>query len=384
MPRLHPDHRCDILVIGAGIAGASAAAALSSDADVIVIEAEDQPGYHTTGRSAAFYAESYGGPLIQPLTSASKDFYLHTPAGFADVPLVHDRGCLHLYSARNKAKAKARAEALAARLPAITRLCADEVLARVPVLRPQALAGAIWDPDCRDLDVATIHQGYLRQMRRHGGRLICDARLSSLSRQPKGFYAQTGQGTIAASMVINAAGAWGDEVARMAGLSPIGLSPKRRTALVFKPEKTAVMDDWPLVIDFAETIYFKPEQGRILASPADETPMPPCDVQPDEMDIALTIDRLEKLSTLDVPKILNRWAGLRSFAPDRAPVVGPDGDCGDFIWCVGQGGYGIQTAPAMAALTKARALGRDLPDGLAGHDVRAACYDPARFRHPKL
>ncbi|GER05656.1 hypothetical protein JCM17846_33380 [Iodidimonas nitroreducens] len=145
-------------MIGAGIAGASAAAALSSDADVIVIEAEDQPGYHTTGRSAAFYAESYGGPLIQPLTSASKDFYLHTPAGFADVPLVHDRGCLHLYSARNKAKAKARAEALAARLPAITRLCADEVLARVPVLRPQALAGAIWDPDCRDLDVATIHQ----------------------------------------------------------------------------------------------------------------------------------------------------------------------------------------------------------------------------------
>lgn len=380
MPSPSPSLSCDILIIGAGIGGASAAAELARDADVLLIEAESQPGYHTTGRSAAFYAESYGGPAILPLTSASKAFYTDPPKGFSPTPLLGPRGCLHIFDADSRALAEREMARLAGHIGAISLLDKERVLDRVPVLRPDTIAGAIDDPECRDMDVAAIHQGYLRAFRARGGRLLCDAGLAALARDGDYFLAQTPQGTIRARRIVNAAGAWGDPVAALAGAKPLGLQPMRRTVILFRPGSVTVDNDWPLVIDINERFYFKPETGRILASPADETPMAASDAQPDELDIAIIIDRLQTATSLDIPRIENRWAGLRTFAPDRTPIVGPDPMVPGFFWCAGQGGYGIQTAPAIAALTAARVLGRALPDFLAEHGVAAETYDPARFR----
>ncbi|MFQ5346575.1 MAG: NAD(P)/FAD-dependent oxidoreductase [Rhodothalassiaceae bacterium] len=379
MPIADLPRRTDILVIGAGIAGASAAAELAGRAEVVLVEGESQPGYHTTGRSAAFYAESYGGPAIRPLTSASKAFLEHPPAGFSDVPLITPRGCLHLFAAVDRELAEKRASGLAACLSGIRLVEQEELLSRLPMLRREMVAGAIDDPECRDLDVAAIHQGYLRAFRRQGGRPITDARVTALARLSGGWRVTTTAGTIMADAVINAAGAWVDALAALAGLAPFGFMPLRRTIVVFEPRDLAVDAEWPLALDFHERFYFKPESGHILASPADETPSPPCDARPEEIDVARALDRIEKATTLRVERIVNRWAGLRTFAPDRIPVVGPDPRAPGFFWCAGQGGYGIQTAPAMARLTAATVLGRPLPDDLAAHGVSAATYAPARF-----
>jgi len=361
------------------MAGASAAAELAESADVLLVEAESQPGYHTTGRSAAFFAESYGGPAIRPLTSASKAFFLDPPEGFAENAMVTGRGAFHVFPPDGRARAEATARELSRTLSRVRLLDADAALERVPVLRPDAVAGAIDDPECRDLDVAAIHQGYLRRLRRRGGRILTDAPITALEMQAGGWRVETPEARIAAERVVNAAGAWADEIARLAGLRPVGLTPMRRTVILFKPETTSVDETWPLVFDIDETFYFKPETGRILASPADETPSPPCDAQPEDWDVALTVDRLQRATLFDVPRIETKWAGLRSFAPDRVPIVGPDPAHPGFIWCAGQGGYGIQTAPAMARLTAALALGRAVPDDLAAHGVDAAVYNPARF-----
>jgi len=370
---------CDVLVVGSGIAGASAAAELARTVRVALLEAESQPGYHTTGRSAAFFAESYGSDTIRPLTAASKPFFLETPAGFAETPLATVRGALHIFTPDEAARAERVATALAAQIPGVKLIDPGEVLARVPVLRAECLGGGIDDPECRDLDVAAIHQGYLQQLRRRGGRIVCDAEVMALERRAGRWRVLTQAGVFTADRVVNAAGAWADRVAGMAGLAGIGLMPMRRTVILFRPESVAVDDAWPLVLDFDEEFYFKPETGRILASPADETPSEPCDVQPEELDIAITVDRLERATTLDLPRIERKWAGLRSFAPDRVPVIGPDPDEPSFIWCAGQGGYGIQTAPAVSRLTAACVFGRSLQADLAAYGVKAEAYDPARF-----
>jgi len=379
MPSPQPVTHCDILVIGAGIAGASAAAELASEADVMLIEAESQPGYHTTGRSAAFYAQSYGGPAIQPLTTASKSDFLDPPGALSDRPLASPRGALHVFAPDEYARAARTAAALAETIPNVRLLDAGAVLERVPVMRPDRLGGAIDDPDCRDLDVAAIHQAYLRLLRRRGGRVMCDAAVTAMERAASGWRVETEAGPVIAEIAIDAAGAWADEIARMAGLDPVGLTPMRRTVILFRPASAAIDDSWPLVLDLDEDFYFKPETGRILASPADETPTGPCDVQPEAFDIALTVDRIQRATRLDVPRIETAWAGLRSFAPDRVPVVGADPRCTNFIWCAGQGGYGIQTAPAVARLTAAAALGRDPPADLAACGVSPERYLPGRF-----
>lgn len=370
---------CDVLVIGGGIAGASTAAELAGSTQVLVAEAESQPGYHTTGRSAAFYAESYGGPTIRPLTTASKAFYLDPPPNFAAGPLVTPRGCIHIFAEHEAAAAEAKAAELSAHIGSIDLIGRAAALERVSVLDRKGLAGAIDDPDCRDLDVAAIHQGYLSQLKARGGRVLCDAPVTALARRNGRWHAETPAGRIEAELVLNAAGAWGDKVARLAGARPVGLTPMRRTVILFRPATQVIEEHWPLTFDLDESFYFKPETGRILASPADETPCEPCDAQPEELDVAIVADRIETRTTLDVPHIETKWAGLRTFAPDRTPVVGPDPDVPSFIWCVGQGGYGIQTAPAMAALTAARTLGRAVPAHLAECGVAAETYDPARF-----
>ena len=379
MASTHAPIDCDVLVLGGGIAGASAAAEIARAARVVLLESESQPGYHTTGRSAAFFAESYGGAAIRPLTAASKRFFLEPPAGFGETPLATARGALHIFSPDETARAEDAAATLAGQISEVKLLEAAEVLARVPVLRGECLGGGIDDPECRDLDVAAIHQGYLRRLRRRGGDVLCDAEVTALERRGGRWLATTRRGQFTAARVVNAAGAWADRVAEMAGLGTVGLTPMRRTVIVFRPESVAVDDAWPLVLDFDEDFYFKPETGRILASPADETPSAPCDAQPEELDVAITIDRLERATTLDMPRIDRKWAGLRSFAPDRVPVLGPDPVEPSFIWCAGQGGYGIQTAPAAARLTAACALDEALPDDLAACGVDAGTYDPARL-----
>ena len=371
---------CDVAVIGAGIAGASAAAFLAPHARVLVLEAESQPGYHTTGRSAAFLAESYGAPLVRPLTRASKHFYLSPPPGFADVPLSHPRGALYVFDEAGRAKAEADAEEFARDIPEVRLIDAQRACALVPVLRPERVAGGVLDPECRDLDVAAIHQGFLRRARAGGAQLVADARVATLDRAAGHWRIRLADGReIRAGRVVNAAGAWVDEVARAAGLAPLGFQPLRRTIVIFAPRMVAVDPRWPVVIEIHEDFYFKPETGRILASPADETPSPPCDAQPEDVDVAIAVDRIQRWTQLDVPRIANKWAGLRTFAPDRVPVVGADPRAPGFYWCAGQGGYGIQTAWAMGRLTAAVVLEEALPSALVEAGVKPENYAPDRF-----
>ncbi|RMF11973.1 MAG: FAD-binding oxidoreductase, partial [Alphaproteobacteria bacterium] len=299
---------------------------------------------------------------------------------FADTPLISERGALHVFAPGDEARARKIAEDFGRDIAGVRLLGRNELLDRVPVLRPERVAGAVSDPECRDMDVAAIHQGFLRRARAAGARLLTDARVSWLARSGDRWRIRLADGReIAARAVVNAAGAWVDEVARMAELAPLGFQPLRRTIIVFRPAHATVDSGWPLVIDIDESFYFKPETGRILASPADETPSPPCDAQPDVIDIATIVDRLERWTVFDVPRIENRWAGLRTFAPDRVPVVGEDPRSAGFFWCAGQGGYGIQTAPAMGRLTAAVVLGRDLPSDLSAAGVDPARYAPARL-----
>lgn len=381
MPSEDLPTRCDCLVIGGGIAGASIAAGLAGAADVVLFEAESRPGYHTTGRSAAFFAESYGGATIRPLTRASRDFLESPPAEIAGRSLLGPRGCLHLFGPGEEAEGAACAEALARQVGDIRTIGREEALARLPMLRPERIAGAIDDPQCRDIDVAGLHQGYLRALARAGGHVVGDARVTGLRRADGRWRVETARGVLEADLVVNAAGAWADELAGLAGLAPFGFMPLRRTIVLFAPPGIAVDPSWPLAMDFAERFYFKPESGRILASPADETPSPPCDSQPEEIDIAILVDRLGQATTFDIPRIESRWAGLRTFAPDRVPVFGHDPRAPGFFWFAGQGGYGFQTAPAAAALATALALGRPVPDDLLSCGVRAGDYAPGRLIH---
>lgn len=367
--------RFDVAVAGAGIAGASLAHALLARApalSILLLEAEDQPGYHTTGRSAAFYAETYGGPDVQPLTTASKSFFQKPPPGFAETAILSPRGALHIAHADDLAPLdKLEAEFEAGRV-AFQRLGPEGVAAKAPWLREPWRTTAIWEPGCADIDVAALHQAYLRSARRQGARLVTGARLERAERQSDGWHLSTTAGDFAAGRLVNAAGAWGDAVAEAAGVAPIGLAPLRRTIVVTEvwPEAPA---DMPVVMDSAGSLYFKPDGGRLWISPHDETPDVPHDVQPDEMDMAVALDRFEQMCDWPIRRLASKWAGLRTFAPDRLPVIGPDPDEPAFFWCVGQGGWGIQTAPAAAALGAALLLGEAPAEG----DRR---YLPDRFR----
>lgn len=369
----------DIIVIGAGMAGASVAHELAAAAKVLLIEQEEQPGFHATGRSAALFTETYGNEVVRGLTRASRAFFLAPPEGFASHPLVTPRGVLHI--ARQE-----RAEALAplhaassAKVPSVTREDAAFALARVPVLRPDYVAGCVYEPDAMDVDVHSLHQGFLKGFRRQGGQIVLAAPVNGITRHQGGWTVTTGQGAFEAGIVVNAAGAWADSVAVTADVKPVGLVPKRRTAVLFSPPAGVRVEEWPMVIDVDETFYIKPDAGNILASPADETPSEPCDAQPEEWDIAVAIDLVEQATTLQPRRISHRWAGLRTFAPDKTPVVGFDPDAENFFWLAGQGGYGIQCAPAVARLAAASILGRDIPRDIAEQGVDSAAVAPGRL-----
>ncbi len=377
--------RVDFLVVGAGMAGASAAYELAAHGSVLVLEREPQPGYHSTGRSAALYTQTYGHPVVRALTVASWDFYTAPPEGFTEHPLLTPRGVL-LIGRPDQTAALDEAFAEGRRLtPSVERFDAAGALARAPFLRADYVAGAVWEPDAMDIDVHAIHTGYLRGLKARGGRVATDAGVQAVERRDGLWVATTPAGVFAAPVLVNAAGAWADALAQLAGVRPIGLVPKRRTAITFDPvfadpADAEGLNGWPMVIDVDEQFYVKPDAGRLLLSPADETPVEPCDVQPEELDIAVAIDRMEQAARFSVRRIAHKWAGLRSFVADKVPVAGFDGEAPGFFWLAGQGGYGIQTAPAMGRTAAALATGGALPPEVAALGVGAADLTPSRLR----
>ena len=372
--------RYDFIVIGAGIAGATAAYHLAPDGAVLVLERENQPGYHSTGRSAAQFFETYGGPEIVKLNRVSRPFFESPPPGFWEAPLVTERGAMFFARADQlDLLERHRAESASAGA-SIFSITAGEALRRVPVLRGDYVAGALLEPDSKHMDVAAIHQGFLRGARREGARLVTGAEVQALARKAGCWQVTSTVGRFSAPWVVNAAGAWCDVIAGLAGVAPIGLVPKRRTAILIDPPAGLDIGSWPLTIDIDEDLYFKPDAGRLLVSPADETPVPPCDVQPEDLDIAILVDRLQQATTLEVRRIAHRWAGLRSFVPDHNLVIGEDPDARGFFWLAGQGGYGIQTSPAAGRTVAGLLLEGRIPDALQAEDVTEASIGPGRLR----
>lgn len=355
----------DVAVIGAGVAGAGVAWALATNRRVVLIEGEERPGYHTTGRSAAVYLKGYGNEVIRDLTSASEAFLEKPPGGFASARLVRPRGALSLIRPDQLERLDPTLQQLHRHVPSARRLDARQVCVMVPALNPDYATAGIFDPEARDMDVDALFQGYLRGYRDRGGELILDAPVRRLERNASAWRIDAGDRALEAPIIVNAAGAWADGVGGLAGLAPIGLLPKRRTALIVAGPAGADVSTWPVVDDIDEQFYFRPEAGKLLCSPADESPSEPCDAQPEELDIAIAIDRIEKALPLDVQRVEHSWAGLRTFAPDKTPVLGLDPRAQGFFWLAGQGGYGIQTAPAMALLASRLISSRMPPPELA-------------------
>ena len=371
---------CDFLIIGAGIGGTSCAHWLAPRHSVIVLEMEEQPGYHTTGRSVAVYTEAYGPRVIRALAIGGGDFFRNPPASFTDVPLARPHGFLFIAREDQRAFLSAALEAVRPLSPDIHEVSVDEALGLVPVLRPDYLAAALLDPNTMALDVDAIHQGYMRGLRRAGAEIVTRAQAEAFERRGGKWHVRTPAGDFAAPVVINAAGAWADVVAERAGARTVGLQPKRRTVIAFPLPEGVDGHSWPVTVDTEEEFYFKIDAGVVLGSPADETPVPPQDAQPEEIDVAITVDRIERATTMKVSRIIRRWAGLRSFVPDGVPVLGYDPDLEGFFWCAGQGGYGIETSNGMGRSAAALATGDSLPEDLRALDVKEADLNPARLR----
>lgn len=366
----------DVAIVGAGMAGASLAAEIASHASVLLLEAEDQPGYHATGRSAAFWSETYGGPLVQPLTTASRPLLERPDAGFSERPFLTPRGAIHLADQAGEAALDRLLSDFRGSNVELQPLGPAELGRLLPQLRP-GWNQAVLEPSCADIDVAALHAAFLRQARRSGAELATRARVTEIGRIHGAWRLTAGGRGYQAALLVNAAGAWADELALLANVRSLGIRPYRRTMLQVAVDPPAPAD-LPLVIDARERFYFKPEAGgRLWLSPHDETPCRPCDSAPEEIDTAVAIDRLERATEWRVKRIERRWAGLRTFAPDRRPVYGFAPEAPGFFWCAGQGGFGIQTAPAAAKLAASLLLGRP-PDPTVEH-IRPEPYAPARF-----
>jgi D-arginine dehydrogenase len=371
----------DVLIIGAGIAAASLGYFLAPHAKVTLLERESQPGYHSTGRSAALFMASYGTDQVRALTLASRAFLDAPPPGFADVPILSPRGALFAATPEQAELLDEHCALLARMSPLSRRLSRDETVAMVPVLRPELLLGGALEPDASDIDVHALHQGYLRGLRRQGGQLVCDAEVTHIERHGAEWIVLAGGREHRAALLVNAAGAWCDEVARLAGVAPIGLQPKRRSAFTFAPPAGMDATRWPSVVGADESWYIKPDAGVLLGSPANADPVPPHDVQPEELDIAIAIDRIETATTLQIRRPIRTWAGLRSFVADGDLVGGFDAAVPGFFWVAAQGGYGIQTSAAMGQACAALLRGEALPPHLADHGLTPAMLSPARLRH---
>ena len=370
--------RFDIIVVGAGIAGTSAASALSSDARVVLLEQETQPGYHATGRSAAILAQTYGNDAVRRLTGAALPLFLSPPSGFTEVPLVKPRPILFIGREDQRPALHAQLDSGEGRHARWIE--GTELAESAPLLRDGYAAGGVIDEAGADIDVDALLSAYLRAFRGNGGQLVAKAQVTGARHADGLWHVETPAGHFEAPTLINAAGAWADTIAELAGVEQLGLTPMRRTAVIVAAPEGLSLEGHPMIIDADEDFYLKPDAGRMLLSPADETPSPPCDSQPEELDIAIAVDRIERAFEIEVKRIESSWAGLRTFAPDRTPVCGIDAHAPGFFWLAGQGGYGVQTAPALARLTRDLVLDGAVSPELAAGGVEPGDLAPDRFR----
>ncbi|MCR6498627.1 FAD-binding oxidoreductase [Shinella sp. CPCC 101442] len=369
----------DIAIIGGGIAGISLAYFLSPHRSVVVLEREDALGYHSTGRSAAEFTLRDNAPLVNALARASHGFLTTPPEGFATVPLLIERGSIILGTEDKAALVRARYEQARELGVAVEWLDETAMLARAPMLNPTYAAAAYFDPDYWDIEVDALLQAYARHARRHGAEILENRRLAGARRAADTWLVETNEETISAGMVVNAAGGWADTVASLCGIAPMGIVPHRRTAITVDLPEGIDAGRLPEINEVEEIFYFKPEGGRLLASPADATPCEPADVQPEELDVAYAAHYVEEATTLSVRRIFKSWAGMRSFSADRLPVIGPAKDAENFFWLAGQGGYGILTSPALGSLAAALITGSPVPEALTREGIGADTFSPERF-----
>ncbi len=370
----------DFVVIGAGIAGASVAYELAAHGRVVVLEREVTAGYHTTGRSAALLAEAYGQVTQRRLTRTGRPFLEKPPDGFTEVPLLAPLPVLFIGREDQQLAVANLVATVRDLVPDVRAVDPDEARSMCPVLRRDYVAAGALDPGAMSIDVHALHQGFLTGLRRRGGEIRLRAAVEGLQRSGDRWTVTAGEHRLRAPVVVNAAGAWCDEVAALAGAAPLGLVPMRRTAFTFPAPPNIDNAGWPMVVDVDEDFYFKPEGGQFLASPADETPMEPHDVRPDEIDVAVGIERIQAATTLTIRNVRSAWAGLRSFVRDRDPVVGMDGDLPGFFWLAGQGGFGIMTSPAMARAAAGLVVNGRLPDDLLEVGLTGDALSPQRLR----
>lgn len=368
----------DYLVIGAGISGAAAAYELALSGSVLLIEAETMPGYHSTGRSAALYTRNYGGAIVQRVNEASYAFFINPPPEFCQRPLLTPRGSLTIAAPGEEDRLLPILDQSAAGNE-IERMDAASALRLAPVLRPERVAAAAYESGVMDIDVASLHQGFLRGLKSRGGLAIYGKPVERLERRDGYWQALTGGSLVSARIVVNAAGAWAGQVGDMAGAKSIGLVPKRRTAIIVDAPASLDIGAMPAIDFVGGDAYLKPDAGRIMASPGDQTPIEPQDVQPDEWDVAVLVDWLQRETLISVSRIAHSWAGLRSFVADGAPVVGYDAAVPSFFWLAGQGGYGIMMAPALGRTAASLIGSGSLPADLLASGLAAGDFSPTRL-----
>ena len=365
----------DVIVVGGGIAGASAAAEIAAaGAEVLLLEMESQPGYHATGRSAAMFEPSEGAPIVRALTHASHSFLANPPDGFVDVPLLSPRGVLMLAFEGQERLAE---DAIRAGYVAVDAAFARE---KLPLAKLEQVAAILWDDKAQDIDVDALHAGRLRALRRARGEVIVDAPVRHGTRANGIWRLHAGSETYEAPLIVMAAGAWSDQLATACGVAPVGLQPKRRSAAIVPAPPSVAVRDWPEILPIDISFYCKPMGGKLMLSPAEEEPVEPHDAWADDLKLAEAAAGLERLVDMSVQRLERAWGGLRTFAPDGLPVVGFDPTADGFFWLAGQGGYGIQTSPALAWLAAALVARLVVPDDLAAAGINADDLSPARFR----
>lgn len=368
----------DVCIIGGGMAGASLAYRLGPDTRVLLLEREPHLAYHSTGRSAALYDPQYGSPVIRVLTAASGPFYHEPPVGFAQV--LTQRGSLFIGRADQQAALERYAAIAQESGQALNRLSTDEMLALVPALRPQAAQWGLYDALAMDMDVEALLQGYLKAARREGLRVLTGQEVLEIRRIGARWHLRTPEHEVVADVIVNAAGAWADEIARLAGVAPLGLVPCRRTAFTFTVPAEINVNRWPFVMDAEEQFYFKPDAGRLLGSLAEEVPSEPGDAQPDDFDVAVAVDRIEGALNFPITRVVRAWTGLRTFGPDRNPVSGFESSAPGFYWHCALGGYGIQTSAAMGLFAASAIAGAAMPEALSARGLRPEQLTPGRLR----
>lgn len=373
------DRSCDFIVIGAGIAGASVAYFLAPHGAVVLLERESQPGYHSTGRSAAMFMADYGSPQVRALTRASRAFFEAPPEGFAETPILAPRAVMTIASAEQLPLLRAEYDTLRVHNPSLEWIDGDAARALVPVLRPEAVANAIVDWSAHEIDVDVLHQAFLRGARKAGAELVNRAETTALRRDGSNWRVETSAGVFVAPVVVDAAGAWADAIARMAGVATVRLDPRRRSAFTFDAPEGEAIEHWPMVLAVDESFYFKPDAGQLLGSPANADPVEPHDVQAEELDVAEGIDRIQTATTLTIRRPKHVWAGLRSFVTDGDLVGGFAPDAPGFFWVAAQGGYGVQTSAAMGEACACLIRGLPLPAHVVAEGVTEASLGPERL-----